>query len=294
MRVTSTMTARRILADINAANARLTKSQEKLASGKELSRPSDNPSAVGRAIQLRREMEATQQYQTNAGEATGWTDVTDSALSSIADALSRVRELTVQGANDAAGSDNRTAITEELKQLLDTVKSAGNATYDGRFVFSGSATDIRPYQMGADDSFSGNSDPILREIGPGVNVQINAVAGSFLGDGTSGLIGTLRTVLGHMTSGTGDQLSADLDTLDTRQDELNAVRATVGATQNRVDTANSRLQEYEGTTLQILNDTEGADIAKTMIDYTTQQAAMTAGLKAGASIVQNSLIDFLR
>src|SRR4051812_18621922 len=120
MRVTSTMTARRILADINAANARLTKSQEKLASGKELSRPSDNPSAVGRAIQLRREMEATQQYQTNAGEATGWTDVTDSALSSIADALSRVRELTVQGANDAAGSDNRTAITEELKQLLDT------------------------------------------------------------------------------------------------------------------------------------------------------------------------------
>ena len=39
---------------------------------------------------------------------------------------------------------------------------------------------------------------------------------------------------------------------------------------------------------------EDADIAKTMIDYTTQQSAMTAGLKAGASIVQNSLLDFLR
>ena len=294
MRVTSTMTARRILADIAAANARLTKAQEKLASGKELNRPSDDPSAVGRAIQLRREMEATQQYQTNTGEATGWTDVTDSALGSIADALARVRDLTVQGANDAAGSDNRTAIIEELKQLLDTVKSAGNATYDGRYVFSGSKTDTRPYQMGADDSFSGNGDPILREIGPGVNVQINVAGNAFLGDATSGLIGTLRTVLGHMTSGTGDQLSADLKTLDTRLDELNAVRATIGATQNRVETADARLQEYEGTTLELLNNTEGADIAKTMIDFSTQQAAMTAGLKAGASIVQNSLLDFLR
>jgi len=92
LRLTSNMTARRVLADITAANARMTSAQEKLASGKQLNRPSDDPSAVGRAMQLRREQEATKQYQTNVGDAQGWTDVTDSALDSIGDVLARVRD----------------------------------------------------------------------------------------------------------------------------------------------------------------------------------------------------------
>ena len=294
IRSTTSMTARGILADISLANQRLSKTQEKLSSGKELNRPSDNPSAVGRAIQLRREMEATQQYETNATQAQGWSDVTDSALSSVSDALQRARELTVQAANDTSGPESRQAIAEELKQLIDTVKTAGNASYGGRFVFSGSKTDTRPYTMGADDTFAGNSDAVLREIGPGVALQVNVPGSSFLGTGTSGLIGALRTVLDHVQNGTSTDISGDLNALDGQLDQLNAVRATVGATSNRIDVANGRLQEYEGTTLNLLNETESTDIAKTMIDFTTQQAALTAGLKAGASIVQNSLLDFLR
>ena len=77
-------------------------------------------------------------------------------------------------------------------------------------------------------------------------------------------------------------------------DALNAVRAKVGATVNRLDVADARLSEYEGTALKVLSDNEDADIAKAMIDFSIQQAAMQAGLKAGATIVQNSLLDFLR
>ena len=39
---------------------------------------------------------------------------------------------------------------------------------------------------------------------------------------------------------------------------------------------------------------EDADIAQTLIELSSQQAAYQAALKAGASIVQNSLMDFLR
>jgi flagellar hook-associated protein 3 FlgL len=67
-----------------------------------------------------------------------------------------------------------------------------------------------------------------------------------------------------------------------------------GARQNRLDAALSRLVEVEESTLKQLSETEDADIAKTLIEFSSQQAAYQAALKAGANIVQSSLMDFLR
>ena len=44
---------------------------------------------------------------------------------------------------------------------------------------------------------------------------------------------------------------------------------------------------------QALSNTQDADMAQTEINYSTQQAALTAALQAGAHIVQHSLMDFL-
>jgi flagellar hook-associated protein 3 FlgL len=293
-RITALTMSRNVLADINATNERLRKAQEQLSSGKLLNRPSDDPSEVARAIQLRTDIEATQQFQQNASEATGWTDVTDSALSSVADALLRVRELTVQGANGSAGPESHQAIAEELKSLIDTVKTAGNASYGGRFVFAGTQTNAQPYQMGANDAYAGDDETVLRQIGPGVTVSVNVSGRDAIGDDTSGILGTMRTILAATQAGNAQGLSNSLSALDIRLDELNAVRSKVGATANRVAVATSRLAEYEGTALKLLNDTESIDLAKTMIEFNVHQSAMQAGLKAGAEIVQASLIDFLR
>jgi flagellar hook-associated protein 3 FlgL len=293
-RITAMTMARNVLADLNAANARLGKAQEQLSSGKLLNRPSDDPSAVARAIKLRTDIEATQQYQQNASEAVGWTDVTDSALASISDALLRTRELTAQGANGAAGPESHQAISEELAGLIDTVKTAGNASYGGRYVFSGTATNVRPYATGGPDVYAGNDERVSREIGPGVALPVNISGREAIGDDTGGLLRTMRTILTAAQGGDVATLSAQLDQLDVRLDELNAVRAKIGAVANRVEVAGSRLAEYEGTALQLLNDTESIDLAKTMIEYSVHQSAYQAGLKAGANIVQASLLDFLR
>ena len=292
-RITSSILARHTLSDIQAGQARLAKLQDKLSSGKELSRPSDDPAAVGRALQLRSNLAATQQYQRNAGEAEGWTDVTDSALAAIGQSLRRVRDLTVQAANDASGPEGRVAVAEELKGLIDTIKTNANASYGGRYVFSGTASDVKPFELGASDAYAGNGADVLREIGPGVNVKINTTGADILA-GPGKILDTLLTVLNHVQNGTGGQLSNDLDALDVQLDSLNAMRATVGATMNRVTIASDRLLETEGTTLKLLNNTESIDLAEVMIQYSTEKAAMDASLKAGANIVQTSLLDFLR
>jgi flagellar hook-associated protein 3 FlgL len=206
----------------------------------------------------------------------------------------RTRELTVQAANGSAGPESHAAIAEELISLIDTVKTAGNATYGGRYVFSGTSTDQRPYAMGPADNYGGDDFDVYRQIGPGVAVPVNVGGREAIGNETGGILFTMRTILAEVQNGNHAAISTQLGALDTRLDELNAVRSKVGATSNRVQIAQSRLAEYEGTALQLLNDTESVDIAKTMIDFTTHQAAMQAGLKAGAEIVQASLLDFLR
>ncbi len=143
MRVTTLMLSRGILDDVNSAGNRLARTQQKLASGKELTRPSDDPTAVARALQMRTAMEGAQQHQRTVGQSQGWADVTDSALESINDALQRARALAVQGANGTLDQGQRDALKREVTSLIDTVKEAGNATYAPARPFE--AVDVRGY-----------------------------------------------------------------------------------------------------------------------------------------------------
>jgi flagellar hook-associated protein 3 FlgL len=71
------------------------------------------------------------------------------------------------------------------------------------------------------------------------------------------------------------------------------MRATLGATANRLEAAALRLGESEEATLGLLAETEDADIAKTLVDFSMQQSVYESALRAGASIVQASLLDWL-
>src|SRR3954451_348607 len=113
------MTTRITLADIMGASDRLAEYQEKLSSGKQLTKPSDDPTAIGSALRLRADLDANRQYQRNVDAATGWQDATDSALGSINDIVQRARELLVQAGNDSLGPTGRSEIASEITQLID-------------------------------------------------------------------------------------------------------------------------------------------------------------------------------
>src|SRR6266567_8142393 len=99
-RITNSMVSQQVLQDVQDVSYRLSKTQEKLASGKELTRPSDDPFQTSRALALSSALEGTQQYQRNVNDAQAWQQVTETALSSIGDAAQRARELLVQAGND--------------------------------------------------------------------------------------------------------------------------------------------------------------------------------------------------
>jgi flagellar hook-associated protein 3 FlgL len=302
-RITSNMISRSVLNDLNEVSQRLSKTQQRMSSGKQLTRPSDDPYGTSRALSLRADIAGTQQYQRNVGEATAWQSVTDSALSKITEAVQRARDLALQGASDSAGQAARNAAAAEIDQLIASVKQEANASYGGRYVFSGTNTNIAPYDVSAaSDAYSGDTGIVAREIGPGVSVPVNVLGIDLLGQGQLAadgkLLNVLRDLSDHLKSGTVASMNtlrtADLKAIDTNLDAISQARATVGATTNRLESADSRLQEVEESLTKLLSDVEDADMAKTYTDFSMQQSVYQSALRAGSNIVQQSLLDFLR
>ena len=294
-RITQGMNTAIVLGDIQAVSQRLSKLQQKLSSGKELQAPSDDPYGVTRALQLRNDLEANRQYQRNAIDANNWHSVTDTMLAHITDFVLRARDLVVQGASDTVGPAGRQAIVAEFTQLVDSVKTEANAKFAGRFVLSGSATLTQPYAMGATDTYAGNTDVMRREIGQGVQIDLNVNGSATIGDASSGLLKAMRDAIAHLTTGdTASLQTTDLQAITAVTDGLTNLRAEVGTRQMRLETATARLQQIELTENELLSTVEDADMAKTYVDFSTQQAVYQAALKAGSQVIQPSLLDFLR
>jgi flagellar hook-associated protein 3 FlgL len=305
MRITTSMVQRNVLADLNAVSEKLTRMQMKSASGKEISRPSDDPFHASRAMALRQTLDGTRQYQRNVQDAIGWAEMTEDGLDDVTTNMSLARDLLVQASTDSTDQTSRNAIASEMEQLIEAVKQGTAKSYRGSYLFAGSETAVRPYAPGADDTYHGDEagfDPaipgIVREIGPGVTLTINTIGRDILGDGQTAadgkLLNTLRDAVDHMRAGDGPNLRADLAKLDTNMDHILEVRAANGARAQRLESALSRLQQAEEATVKQLSETEDADIAETLIELNSQTAAYQAALRAGASLVQSSLMDFLR
>ncbi len=135
-----------------------------------------------------------------------------------------------------------------------------------------------------------------------MSVQVNVSAGSILGSGQGAadglLLNTLRDLADHLRGGTAADVAAigttDLQRLDANLETVTIARATIGATQVRVDAAEARLDDIEDAGQLRLQDIEGADLAESLTRLSSEQSAYQAALRVGSSLIQTSLLDFLR
>ncbi len=301
-RITQQMSAQTMLGDINQALDRIDTTQEELSTGKKINQPSDDPYGTGLALQLNNQIANLTSYSNNVTDGTGWTQAANTSLTNITNAVQRIRELTVAASNGTLTQTDMANDAQEVNQLIDEVKQEANAQYNGQYIFSGSATGTAPYQSGSNDAYGGNTGQVTREIAPNTPLTVNAGLSSVLGSGqtTPGqpagdglLLNTLRNIADDMQSGNATALSSSLSQLDTNLNSLDGLTANVGATQERLSLASSRIQALQTSDASALSSTQDADMAQTEVEFSTEQAALTAALQAGAHIVQQSLMDFL-
>jgi flagellar hook-associated protein 3 FlgL len=217
-------------------------------------------------------------------------------------ALQRVRQLLISAGNSTTSQADLSNIATEVTQLTEAIKQGANTQYAGQYVFSGTLTSTPPYTLGENDEYQGNTGTISRSIGAGATVPINSDLSSILGNGKGSEDGktldVLRTIVGHLTEGTAEGRAAltttDLKALTTNIEGLLQLESSNGSATNQLQSAAGRIETLQVSITGALSDTLNVDVAQATIAYSTQQAAYQAALKASATIVQESLLNFLK
>ncbi len=301
-RITPEMITGSTLNNINSSLAALERTTNELSSGKTILEPSDNPYGASRVIDLQSQLDGLSSYATNTQEGIGWENTASSAMSNMGNVLQSVRELLVQSSSGTYNQGDRESIATQVEQLTEAVKQDANAQYAGQYVFSGTKTTTAPYLQGAEDAYQGDNGQVTRAIGPGVSVSVSTEISSLLGNGKASgdgkLLDTLRIISEHLKGGTGEDVNAlgssDLKNLEGSIEELTQLQATAGSVTDQLQTAASRIEGLQASISATLSNTQDANIAETSIAYSNEQAAYDAALRAGASIVQESLLQFLQ
>lgn len=146
MRISTSLTQQQAINSILNQQAKLSKTQLQLGSGLRILKPSDDPSASVKVLDLQQSIEQTNQYKSNIDTVVSRLTLEDTTLSNFTDALQRARELTVQSLNGAIAGDDRKAIEQEVRQVLDQLVGLANTkNANGEYLFSGFKSQTPPY-----------------------------------------------------------------------------------------------------------------------------------------------------
>ncbi len=301
-RITSDMVTSSTLAGIDSAQAALARTQAELSSGRTILEPSDNPFGASQVITLQSALDGLTSYEKSAQDGVSWMNTASGALSSIDSQVQRVREILLQAANGTNSPSDLADLAGVVEKLTEGVKQDADTQYAGQYVFSGTLTSTAPYAQGPEDEYHGNAAPITRALGPGASVNVAVNLSSALGSGSGAadgkLLDTLRTIAQNLREGANpaavEALSTtDLGHLDANLTSLTTLQAEAGAVTDQLNLALSRISSLQTTATEQLSNVQDANIAKVSMEYSNEHAAFEAALKAGASIVQESLLEFL-
>lgn len=177
-RITQGMLYSRAYSDIQSGLFRSAQLQREIASGRRISRPSDDPAAALRILPLRNDLRSLDQMTQNAALARETLNTSTRSLEDASELMQRVRELTTQAANGTLTNDARASIAAEVDQLLSQLVGIGNSRRGDRYLFAGTANGEAPFELTTDAggsrvTYRGNRESLGVDVAPGVSTDLN-------------------------------------------------------------------------------------------------------------------------
>ena len=231
---------------VNNNNA--AKSMEKLSSGLRINRAGDDAAGLAISEKMRGQIRGLDQASRNAQDGISLIQTAEGALNETTNILQRMRELSVQAANDTNATTDRQAIQTELVALREEITRIADTTkFNGKNLINSAASGSQlNIQVGAN-------------AGEKIVLSLTAMSASAIGV-TSGLVTTIGT------GSTGDANSLT-DAIDEALVKVSTQRAKFGALQNRlehtiknVDNTSENLQSAESRIRDV-------DMAKEMMNF---------------------------
>ncbi len=134
---------------LNNSQSALQTSLERLSTGLRINSAKDDAAGLAISERFTSQIRGLNQAVRNANDGISLAQTAEGALASIGSSLQRIRELSVQAANDTNSAGDRQALNDEVQQLIAEVDRVATTTeFNGQRVLDGSLTDLF-FQVGA-------------------------------------------------------------------------------------------------------------------------------------------------
>jgi flagellin len=144
MYVTTNVSALNAQRNLAVSGMGFQKSVEKLSSGFRINRAADDAAGLSISEKLRSQIMGTAQAQRNAQDGVSMIQTAEGGLNEVHSMLQRIRELSVQGANDTLGTDERSAINSEVQALFSEIDAIKDRTkFNGQGLLNGNLATTR-------------------------------------------------------------------------------------------------------------------------------------------------------
>ena len=245
--------------NLNRTNAQLGMRQLRLSTGSRINQAEDDSAGYSIAKKLESKVRGQAQALSNISDAKSMLTVAEGGMNTMMDILQTLKEKTVQAANDTMGTSERTAIGNQIKELvaeIDTIST--NTKFNGKGLLDGTyAGTGANFQVGdtATEKFS---------------VSLSTMSSTSLSIGTLA-VGTAASAQASITSVDNaiQTLSNKLGTLGDKQKRLTFKQENLTTSMNNYESARSRIadadfakEQMEIVKLQILQQTGTASLAQ--------------------------------
>ena len=273
------------------ARATLDRLGSGLATGLRIQRPSDDPAGYARARGLGRVSERLAQVERGIDAAALWSDRTEAELGALADLFAEAYEVGLQASNGVRDAED---FAREIDALREEAVARLNATSGGEHLFAGNETRAAP--LAADGTvaagdFGGRRE---REIAPGVAVAVNVPGTEALYVDGVAAPDRLQALAAAVRAGDRDALTAALGGVGDGRDHYVRLEARTGTVARRLQDARAAAETQRVMADEGRAEVEEIDLAETLGAMQRQQTALEAALRATASQVQTTLLDYLR
>jgi flagellar hook-associated protein 3 FlgL len=256
----------RITEDLFAANQRI-------ATGKRINKPSDDPVGIQDTLTLRSSIARIQQFGRNIDNNRLFLNSADSTLDSVGLGITRALELAQGSLGPNSSAQTRAAVALEVQSIFAQTIQEANTQVKGHYIFGGTDLLSAPFQAngaGLGAVYSGNSDTLEVEVGPNLTIPVTRPGSQVFGTDMDPAVNG-NTLLSDLNGGAGVTLGS-LNITDRAGNTAviniggattvnNVITAINGAPINVVASLNAsqtglQLTDGSGTILQSLTVTE--------------------------------------
>jgi flagellar hook-associated protein 3 FlgL len=270
---------------------------QQLSSGRNVNQLSDNPAAASEDVLNHVQTNQDSQLLQNLSSLTSQGQAIDSTLNSAVQAVTQAISLGVEGANGTLSNADRQAIAGELIGIRDQVLGLANQTYQGNYVFAGTATSTQPFVLDNTQpngvKYKGNANVNTNQISPGQKVAVNLPGSQIFTNPAGDVLGALNGLITAVQTNSG--LAAASTNLDKAFTLLTTQRVFYGNALNQFQSAQTFLNSDKTQLAQQENSLVGADLAASITNFEQATTATNAILNATNQILTTlNLLNYLK